>query len=313
MNERIVFMGTPYFGVPVLQSLVAASCDVVGVYTRPDRPAGRGRQPAPSPVKVAALAAGLSVWEPDSLRGDVAVESLRTLKPDLVVVAAFAYLLPPEVLQIPAYGCLNVHPSLLPRHRGPSPVAAALLNGDAETGVSIMLMDSGLDTGPVLSQERVTIGEDDTTGSLTELLAERGAALLLKTIDAWRAGRLTPVPQEEPDATYSSRISAADGLLDWSLSAAFLSRQVRAYQPWPGSHTIWKGQRLKVLRAAPVLLTTGEAHGTVIELSRPFRVGVSAGDGVLALSRLQLEGKREISAEEFVRGHRDFVGARLGQ
>jgi methionyl-tRNA formyltransferase len=304
-------MGTPDFGVPVLESLVHSSHEVVAAYTRPDRPAGRGRHPMPSPVKRAALAAGIPVIEPESLREESNVQELQFLRPDLVVVAAFAYLLPPAILSIPRRGCLNVHPSLLPRHRGPSPVAAALLHGDKVTGVSIMLMDSGLDTGPILRQERVAIGDDDTTGSLTALLAETGARVLLETINDWLDGKVEPRPQVENDATYSARITPQDGRLDWSLPADVLARQVRAYHPWPGSFTSWKGQRLKVHRATPLAMRRRSAAGTVITLSKPFTVGIVTGNGVLALRSIQLEGKREITAEEFVRGHRDFVAARL--
>jgi len=304
-------MGTPDFGVPVLESLVNSCHHVVTVYTRPDSPAGRGKQLQSSPVKRAAGSAGIPVVEPRSLRQETAARDVAALRPDLIVVAAFSYLLPPAILEIPPYGCLNVHPSLLPRYRGPSPVATALLNGDAETGVSIMLMDSGLDTGPVLSQERVSVGEDDTTGGLTMRLATHGARLLVSTMDEWLAGRLRPQPQRENDATFSVRISAGDGRLDWSVSAAVLSRQVRAFHPWPGSHCFWKGLRLKVHSATALATPCREHAGTVVQLQKPFSVGVVTGDGVLALNSVQLEGKREVSAEEFVRGHRDFPGASL--
>ncbi len=304
-------MGTPDFSLPVLESLVNSRHEVVGVYTRPDRPAGRGRQLVSSPVKQAAVAAGIPVREPRSLREETSASELAALRPDLVVVAAFAYILPPEVLGVPRYGCLNVHPSLLPRYRGPSPVATALLNGDTETGVSIMLMDSGLDTGPVLAAERVSIGDEDTTGSLTRRLFEVGARLLLVAIDDWLDGRLRPAPQRESEVSVSSRITAHEGKLDWSLPAAVLDRKVRAYHPWPGGHTVWKGQRLKVHRATPLSLAVSEPPGTVVELKQPFCVGASTGDGVLALRSVQLEGKREVTAEEFIRGHRDFLGSRL--
>ena len=304
-------MGTPDFGVPVLRSLVASTYDVVAVYTRPDRPAGRGRQPMPSPVKRAAVEACIPVVEPLSLREEMSGPTLLDWRPDLVVVAAFAYLLPPAVLSAPRHGCLNVHPSLLPRYRGSSPVATALLNGDTETGVSIMLMDSGLDTGPVLSQGRVAIGDDDTTGSLTMRLAELGARLLLRTIEGWLGGRLEPRPQRADEATFSARITAGEGRLNWSLPAAVLGRQVRAYHPWPGSHTAWKGQRLKVHSAVALPMQHPQPPGTVIELPKPLSVGVVTGEGVLALRSIQLEGKREVAAEEFVRGHRDFLGAHL--
>ena len=304
-------MGTPNFSVPVLESLLRSTHHVVAVYTRPDRPAGRGRQPMPSPVKSAALQAGIPVAEPQSLREETSATELRALNPDLVVVAAFAYLLPPQVLDVPRYGCVNVHPSLLPRHRGPSPVATALLRGDTETGVSVMLMDRGLDTGPILAQERIAIADEDTTGSLTMHLADLGASLLLGTIDGWLDGSVSAQPQNERDATSSARITAREGRLDWSLPVEVLWRQVRAYHPWPGSYALWNGQRLKVHSALPLALQPPHAPGTVVDVSGPCSVGVVTADGVLGLRRIQLEGKREATAEEFVRGHRDFVGSFL--
>ncbi len=305
-------MGTPDFGVPALKSLLRSSHDVLAVYTRPDRPAGRGRQPMPSPVKREALSAGLRVLQPPSLKDEAPVQQLQLLRPDLIVVAAFAYLLPPDVLAAPLHGCLNVHPSLLPRYRGPSPIASALLNGDAETGVSIMLMDSGLDTGPVLSQERVPIDDACTTGTLTMLLAERGARLLVSMLDPWLDGCIRPWPQDERAATYSARIASRDGLLDWTLPAMVLARQVRAYNPWPGAYTVWNGQRLKVHRAEAQPLECSESPGTVARLRQHAGVGVMTGEGVLELGIVQLEGKRELPVEEFVRGRRDFLGAHLG-
>ncbi len=307
-------MGTPDFSVPILESLAQSHHRVVAVYTRPDRPTGRGRHPEPSPVKRAALAARIPVIEPQSLSGEASARELSALKPDLIVVAALAYLLPPGILKIPPHGCLNVHPSLLPRHRGPSPVVSALLQGDTETGVSIMLMDEGLDTGPVLSRRSVDIDDDDTTGSLTSRLAEVGARLLVDTIPLWLDGSLSPQPQRQEDATYTARVLAQDGRLDWSLPAVTLWRQVRAYHPWPGSYTYWRGQRLKVHSALPIAHESSQPPGTVIHLkpSGDLSVGVQTGDGVLGLRRIQLEGKREVTAEEFIRGHRDFAGSLLG-
>ena len=306
-------MGTPEFGVPVLKELARSSCAMVAVYTRPDRPAGRGRHVAPSPVKRTALELGLRVIEPSTLRGQESAASLAELQPDVVVVAAFAYLLPREVLAVPRLGCLNVHPSLLPRHRGPSPVAAALLCGDAETGVSIMLMDEGLDTGPVLSQESLSISEADTTGSLTWSLSELGAVLLRSTLEKWIEGDLAPLPQDESLATSSELIRAKDAGLDWSLPAVELWRRVRAYHPWPGCFTTWEGKRLKILSGRPIRAQQRGEVGRVVELpcTAPLRIGVVTGDGILGLGELQLEGKRQVSVEEFVRGHGDFIGSSL--
>jgi len=214
VTQRIVFMGTPEFGVSILDNLVTDRHEVVGVYTRPDRPSGRGRHTVPSPVKRAALGHGLRVIEPESMRDPESKSLLSELRPDVIVVAAFAYLLPPDVLAMPRLGCINVHPSLLPRYRGPSPVAAALLHGDSETGVSIMLMNQGLDTGPVLSQERVSIKDTDTTGSLTTALSSVGGRLLASTLEQWGRGELSPKPQDDALATYSEMIRAKDGMMD---------------------------------------------------------------------------------------------------
>ncbi len=265
-------------------------------------------------MKRAALAARIPTVEPRSLSGEARARELSAMRPDLIVVAAIAYLLPTGILQIPPHGCLNVHPSLLPRHRGPSPVVSALLQGDTETGVSIMLMDEGLDTGPVLSRKIVCIDDDDTTGSLTSRLAEEGARLLIDTIPQWLDSILTPQPQQHEDATYTPRIVAEDGRLDWSLPAVTLWRQVRAYHPWPGSYTHWRGRRLKVHSALPIAHESSQRPGTVIELkpSGELSVGVQTEDGVLGLRRIQLEGKREVTAEEFIRGQRAFIGSLLG-
>jgi methionyl-tRNA formyltransferase len=252
-------MGTPDFAVPVLKSLLRSSHDVLAVYTRPDRPAGRGRQPMPSPVKREALSAGLRVLQPPSLKDEAPVQQLQLLRPDLIVVAAFAYLLPPDVLAAPLHGCLNVHPSLLPRYRGPSPIASALLNGDAETGVSIMLMDSGLDTGPVLSQERVPIDDACTTGTLTMLLAERGARLLVSMLDPWLDGCIRPWPQDSgPPRTAPGLRHGMDCLT--GLCRRWCWPPGEGIQPWPGSYTVWNGQRLKVHRAEAQPLECSESR-----------------------------------------------------
>ena len=305
-------MGTPDFGVPVLAALDNRH-DVVGVFTRPDCPAGRGRRRASSPVKETAATLGIPVYEPQTLRSEESVNALAALRPDVVVVAAFSYLLPSSILEIAPYGCLNVHPSLLPRHRGPSPVAGAILSGDSKTGVSIMMMDEGLDTGPVLSQQSLPLEDFYTTGSLTAVLADRGAHLLLDTLDDWLAGRVAPEPQDESAATYTRRITAEDGWIDWSRPAQELWRRVRSFSPWPGSYTSWRGKRLKIHSALPLELRASGEVGTVVRTPPGTRapVGVLTGDGVLGIEILQLEGKREMSSREFLIGQRDFVDAVL--
>jgi methionyl-tRNA formyltransferase len=309
---RLVFMGTPDFAVPILDSLAHRGHEIAAVYTQPDRPAGRGRGIALSPVKKKALEDGLVVRQPVSLRQLEEVQTLAGLRPDVVVVAAYGKLLPQSVLDIPRFGCLNVHPSLLPRHRGPSPVAGAILAGDEVTGVSIMLLDEGMDTGPVLTQEKVPVSPQDTTGSLTAKLSEIGARLLTQTLPLWTEGKILPRPQENEEATYSKAITKESGRIDWQLPALDIWRQVRAFQPWPGCGTTWKGRLLKIIEAVP-LPGVGEA-GMVSAIKgsqSAAPIGVQTGDGILGLLHVQMEGKRVIPAEDFLRGQADFLGAVL--
>jgi methionyl-tRNA formyltransferase len=324
---RVIFMGTPYFAVPALQALCDHAApgqlwpnglDIVGVVTRTDKPAGRGRTVVPSPVKELAQERGLSVYQPGPLRTHDALVLLRHLAPDLIVVAAFGQILPAEVLKLPAHGCLNVHASLLPRHRGAAPVAGAILEGDAETGVTIMLMDEGLDTGPIIAQRTTPIGADEVTGELTPRLAEMGAALLVEVLPRWLAGGIAPTPQNPALATTTRPLRKEDGRLDWTLPATTLARQIRAYTPWPGAITTWEGQRLKVLRARPLRLppSSSTREAGVVFLARADRgrelVACGCGQGALALEMIQLEGRRALPSPEFFRGYRSIVGARLG-
>ena len=312
---RIVFMGTPQFAAPGLERLAADGHQIAGVYTQPDRPAGRGREPSPSPVKRAAVRLGLPVFQPRSLRNPEAQEQLRALTPDLIALAAYGLILPQAVLDIPKHGGLNIHPSLLPRHRGPAPIVGALLAGDTETGVSIMLMDAGMDTGQVLACERCPIAPDDTTHSLTEKLSHQGAALLSGTAPRWLAGEITPRPQDDGGSSYTKLVRKEDGAIDWAQPAEVIARQVRAYQPWPGSATAWNGKRLLVTAAVAVPAPPGmqKEPGTVIQLAEPAQsVAVCTGEGLLRLHAVQLEGKRALPVDEFLRGARDFIGSVLG-
>lgn len=304
-------MGTPEFAVPALNSLAKSDHEVIAVYTQPDEPSGRGRRVVPPPVKKAALAFGLNVHQPMSLRATEEVERLKGLAPGLIVVAAYAQMLSQAILDVPPHGCLNIHPSQLPRHRGPSPVAAAILAGDDVTGVSIMLMDKELDTGPVLAQRNIPVLAWDSTGSLTVKLADLGAELLADTLPLWLERRLVTQPQDSDRATYSKLIRKEDGRMDWARPSVQLWRQVRAFQPWPGCHTTWQSKLLKIVECVP-LPGSGE-RGTVVPLdeSQGGPVGVVTGEGLLGLVQLQLEGKRMMTAEEFVRGHRDFIGSVL--
>jgi methionyl-tRNA formyltransferase len=313
MTVPIVFMGTPQFAAAVLESLLRNSYRVVAVYTQPDKAAGRGRPIVSSPVKKLALERQIPIIQPQTFESSMVVGRLANFQPQLIIVTAFGLILPPEVLSLPKFACLNVHPSLLPRHRGPSPVANAILCGDELTGATIMLMDAGLDTGPILAQEKVGISRTDTTGSLGAELADVGARLLLQTLPKWLGGDLEPQHQDESKATYSKLITGKDAEIDWGLSALELWRMVRAYNPWPGCHTSWQGKRLKIHGAVP--LPGGESGeiGEVIALAEQPEIGVVTKKGILGLCRVQLEGKREMLATDFVRGRRDFVGCVLGR
>ena len=302
----IVFMGTPDFAVPTLRAL-ADRYSLIGVVTQPDRPAGRGRQLVAPPVKAAALELGIPVIQPARLREPEATQQLRDWAPDLIVVAAFGQLLKPAVLDLPKFGCINVHASLLPRHRGAAPIAAAILAGDEETGVTIMRMDVGLDTGPMLSTRAIAITPTDTTASLATRLADVGAALLLDTLPGYLAGDLVPRPQPDQGATYAPQLKKEDGHLDFSENAEELARRVRAFSPWPGAFCYWQGQPLKVLEARPI---SGRGVPGVVSggLDGP---ALTCADGQLLLLTVQPAGKRPMSAIDFARGSRTFVGSQV--
>lgn len=307
---RIVFMGTPAFALPSLEALIR-QYSVVGVVTQPDREAGRGHVLTPPPVKTAALEHGLPVIQPKTLRDPAAVEQLRAWAPDVIVVAAFGQLLRPNVLEIPPRGCLNVHASLLPKYRGAAPIPAAILAGDEVTGITIMRIDPGLDTGPILAQRAEPIRPDDTAGTLAVRLARLGAALLLEVLPGWLAGEIQEMPQDDAAATFAPPIRKQDGLLDWARPAAELERKIRAFSPWPGAFTTLGSAVLHVRSAALAEETVSGQPGQVVPLAGG-RIGVVTGDGVLELKEVQLAGKRAMPAAEFARGRRDFIGARLG-
>jgi len=265
MATRIIFMGTPDFSVSSLAALVGEGYDVVGVVTQPDRPSGRGRELTASPVKRFAGQKGLAVLQPATLRRPDPVAALARLEPDMLVVAAYGLILPQSVLDIPTHGSLNVHASLLPEFRGAAPVAAAILAGKDRTGVTIMLMDAGMDTGPLLSQRECSVDPQETTGTLTARLSDLGAGLLTDTLPKWLAGKVQPRPQLDEQATYAPMIRKADGRIDWTLPADLLARRVRAFQPWPGAMTYWDGKPLKLLKVQALAVPAGGARpGTVV-------------------------------------------------
>ena len=312
MTTRVIFMGTPDFAVPSLAALLASGYDVVGVATQPDRPAGRGRKLSAAPVKRFADEHDLTVLQPTTLRSPEPVTALSALAPDVIAVAAYGLILPQTVLDIPPHGCLNVHGSLLPKHRGAAPIPAAILAGEDETGVTIMLMDAGMDTGPILSQATCAIGPQDTTGTLTARLAELGASLLTETLPRWLADEIEPQLQHDELASYAPMIRKADGRINWTLSAEQIARLVRAYQPWPGATTFWNGKPLKLLRvqALPEEAVDGP-QGRVVAWGDGAAVGT--GQGLLLLEELQLAGKRALPIGDFLRGRRGFIGSVLGE
>ena len=303
---RIAFAGTPEFAVPALAALHASSHTLVGVLTQPDRPAGRGRQLGVSPVKQFALAAGLPLDQPATLRTEAGRAALHGWAPELLVVVAYGLILPPEALAIPGRGCLNIHGSLLPRWRGAAPIQRALLAGDATTGVTIMQMDAGLDTGPMLLERTRPIGLTDTSETLHEALAKLGAEALLEAIAGLESGAIVPRPQPAAGATYAPKVDKAEARIDWSESAAMIDRRIRAYQPWPVAETALDGEQLRLHAARPVTdlearRPPGVTPGTVLGL-RDGAVVVACGDGCLALTRLQRAGRRAVTAAEFAHG-----------
>jgi methionyl-tRNA formyltransferase len=302
-------MGVPEFAVPALVRLADSEHEVIAVYTRLDKPSGRGRGISESPVKRAAVALGLDVRQAESFKSSGDMAALAKLKPDVIVVASFGVIFPQSVLDIPVYGCLNLHPSLLPLYRGPTPIPAAILSGDEVTGTSVMLIDKKVDSGPILAQRKITIEPSDTTKSLTEKLAHISADLLMETLPGWLSHTITPQPQGHEYATYTKMLNKSDGELNWQLSAIELWRRVRAYYPWPVSFTSWNGKGIRILEALP---QSGQLDGPgrVLDLGGS-EVGVQAGDGILKLVRIQVEGKKEMGIVEFVCGQRNFVGSIL--
>jgi methionyl-tRNA formyltransferase len=302
-------MGTPEFAVPPLTALLQApDFTVVGVVTQPDRPAGRGNKLTPSPVKQAALAASLPLLQPEKLRLPGVFEQLQAWAPDLIVVAAFGQILRKNVLDLPRYGCFNVHASLLPRWRGAAPIQAAIRAGDTETGITIMQMDVGLDTGAMLQARAIPILREDTGGTLHNKLASIGGPLLVETLRQFLAGSLKPTPQDESQQTYAPMLKKEDGLIEWDQPAPRIERQVRAFDPWPGSFTHWDGQVLKLIGGQAV--DGRGATGQVIALGDGFAVGTSAG--LFQLETVQLAGRSPSPIGAFVNGHPTIVGAQLG-
>ncbi len=314
---RIVFAGTPDFSVPALDALVTAGHEVVAVYTQPDRPAGRGRQLRESPVKRRAVELKIPVRQPESLKQAAEVDALRALNAELMVVVAYGLILPREILAIPRLGCINVHASLLPRWRGAAPIQRAIMAGDTQTGVSIMQMDEGLDTGPVLLQVTIDISADETGGSLHDRLAQAGGDALIDAINGLAAldngaTGIVPTPQDNDQASYASKLSKAEALIDWSQSAKKLAHMVRAMNPWPVAETSWRGKQLRIWEATVQDNDAVESGNPgCVRQADTNGICVSCGDGVLVLQQVQLAGGKPMRVADFINAH-DMTDACLG-
>lgn len=303
---RIVFAGTPEFAVASLRA-AARHHQVVAVYTQPDRPAGRGRGLAPSPVKLEAIARGIPVFQPESLKDEAAQQQLRDLQPDLMVVVAYGLILPKAVLAIPTHGCWNVHASLLPRWRGAAPIQRAIQAGDAETGVCLMQMEAGLDTGPVLLRQHTPIQPAELGGQLHDRLSELGAQVLADGLGLLRAG-LKPIAQPQPaeGVTYAHKLDKAEARLDWSADAVALERTVRAFNPWPIAEAQLAGERVRIHGAVALADNQGRAPGTLLAAGRDG-IDIACGQGALRLRVLQREGGKAITAADYLNARRDLV------
>lgn len=313
MKYKLVFMGTPDFAVPSLRALAEdGRYDIVGVVCQPDRPAGRGRKLTACPVKQLALERGLPVYQFERIRRPEGVEQLRALAPDAVVTAAFGQILTQELLDIPVHGTINVHASLLPGYRGPAPINWCIVNGETETGVTIMRTDIGIDTGDILSSVRTDIGEAETAGELTGRLAELGAKLLVETLPRYLSGELRPVPQDPEKASYQPMLDKAMGAIDWTLPARAVACRVRGFDPWPGAYTDMPEGRLKVCRARPVACEAEARPGEVIASGAKEGLIVRCGEDALEILELQAPGGKRMAAKAYLAGKRIEVGTVLG-
>ena len=308
---KIVFMGTPDFAVGALEALVEAGHEVAAVVTQPDKPKGRGKEMQQTPVKVCALKHNIEVFQPVKIKTPEAVEVLKGYGADLFVVAAFGQILSKEILEMPKFGCVNIHASLLPKYRGAAPIQWAILDGEKETGVTIMQMNEGLDTGDMLTKVIVPIEDTDTGESLFDKLAEAGAKLLIETIPQIEAGTVTPMPQDDSLSTYAKMIKKEMGLIDWKKEAVVLERLVRGMNSWPSAYTHFNGKTLKVWEAGVELKEAKAEPGTVVEVTKNS-IKVQTGQDLLVLKQIQLEGKKRMDVASFLLGYKVEVGTVLG-
>lgn len=299
---RIIYAGTPDFAVPTLQALIDSEHEVVAVYTQPDRPAGRGRKIQFGPVKQVAVDAGIPVEQAESLKTDEALQQLAAYNADVMVVAAYGLILPKAILETPKYGCFNIHGSLLPKWRGAAPIHRAIQSGDAETGITIMQMDVGLDTGDMLLKSRLPITDTDTYGTLHDVLAEQGAKDLLSVLTQLQEGKLNPEKQDESIASYAHKITKAEAEIDWTQSAKQIDFTIRGFNPFPAAFTLYHGKPMKLHMSSYSSETSDRVPGTVIDESKAG-ISVATVDGVLILQRLQMPGKKAMDVKDFLNGH----------
>ncbi len=314
MNDlpSLVFMGTPEFALPSLEALHGAGAPILLVVTQPDRPKGRGRKVVAPPVKVLAGAKGLPVYQPQKVKSSEAIERIAAVDPVCIVVAAYGQLLSAEILEMPSLGAVNVHASLLPKYRGPAPIHWALIQGEEETGITTMLMDTGMDTGDILLQREVPIQPDDTAGSLHDRLANEGAKLLVETLKLLKRGALEPRAQDDSQATYAPMLVKEDGEVDWHQDAKRICCRIRGLDPWPGCFTLWRGKRLKLFGCQALPGSTHVKPGTVIAVDEDG-LQVAAGKGAVLIKTLQLEGRRSLPLAEFLRGYSLQVETLFGE
>jgi methionyl-tRNA formyltransferase len=308
---RIVFMGTPEFAVPSLEALLKSEDQVVGVVTQPDRPKGRGQELAPPPVKILAQQAGIPFLQPLKIRTQDFLDALAAWKPDLIAVTAFGRILHAPILNLPPKGCVNVHGSLLPKYRGAAPVQWAVINGETETGITTMLMDEGMDTGPMLLQERIPILPDDTAGTLAPRLAALGGRLLVETIAQLKAGAITPRAQDHAQATLAPLLKKEDGVIDWTASAQSIANRVRGLSPWPGAYTFHGQERWNIWKAVAIQEPVQDRPGTLLAVTKQS-LKVASGNGVLEILEIQTANSRRMSVGQFLAGHRISPGGTLG-
>ena len=310
---RIVFMGTPDFSVPALKALVEAGHEVAAVVTQPDRPRGRGKELQMTPVKVQALAYGIPVYQPEKVKDPAFVEILRNLQPEVIVVIAFGQILSRDILDLPPYGCINIHASLLPKYRGAAPIQWAVIDGEKETGVTTMMMDVGLDTGDMLEKTIIPLDPKETGGSLFDKLSQAGGPLILSTLEKLKAGTAVRTPQTDEDSTYAKMLTKSLGQIDWSMEAAAIERLIRGLNPWPSAYTFVHGKTLKIWDADVLKESSdGAAPGQIIRTDPPSLI-VAAGEALLSIRELQLEGKKRMDVETFLRGYTIEKGEILGK